>query len=170
MNRQLFTRFPRAAFLRVGLTHRSIVNNSTCLRNTSLIQASYTHSQDSYLLFLQHLSQAALQGSPCPLASTPDCPALPTLEGAAAALGLLATACLPLHSRWRIEAHLGLTHRLVQQMQSQGDLRVTFWTLNGLRFMPCLDAKMGARPDSTQQAGTVVSQSLKGKTPTIKSA
>ncbi|KAL3141244.1 hypothetical protein ABBQ38_003585 [Trebouxia sp. C0009 RCD-2024] len=68
---------------------------------------------------LQDLGQAALQGSPCPLASTPDCPALPTLENAAAALGLLATACLPLHSRWRIEAHLGLTQRLLQQMQSQ---------------------------------------------------
>lgn len=99
----------------------------------------HPHTAKMTLCFLQDLGQAALQGSPCPLASTPDCPALPTLENAAAALGLLATACLPLHSRWRIEAHLGLTQRLLQQMQSQGDLRLTFCMgmLDGLHFMSC---------------------------------
>lgn len=75
---------------------------------------------------LQGLCAATLQASPCPLASSPGCPALPTLEGAAAAVGLLAAVCLSLHWRWRINIQLDLSQRLLLQMQSQGDKTLLF--------------------------------------------
>ena len=73
-----------------------------------------------YCVLLQDLCQAALQQSPCPLASTPDCPALPTPEGAEAALKLLTAACTPWRWRWCIDHTLSLSQRLKRQVQSQG--------------------------------------------------
>ena len=62
-----------------------------------------------------------MQVSPCPVSSsTPDCPGLPTLEGAEAALRLLGTACRSWRCRWLLDAHLNLADRLKQQLEKQG--------------------------------------------------
>ena len=98
----------------------TLVPKIQCVRRLVILSAMYKET-DGWV-FAQGLCQAALLQSPCPLSSTPDCPALPTLEGAEAALRLLTTACMPLHHRWLINSYLSLSRRLLHQKQSQGEL------------------------------------------------